>query len=64
VHIKEVHIKEYYTLHKIDPSLCVVTELTALRATMLKLFCHLPYYAKLRPIAVCMHKEGSDLSKV
>jgi len=26
--------------------------------------CQLTYYAKLRPLAVCIHKEGSNLCKV
>ena len=26
--------------------------------------CHLTYYAKLRPLAVCIHKEGSNLCNV
>jgi len=26
--------------------------------------CHLAYYAKLRPLADCMHKKGSILCKV
>ena len=37
---------------------------TSFGIRILTLSCQLTYYAKLRPLAVCMHKEGSTLCKV
>ena len=48
---------------------CVVifAKTTAHRNQMLHsspLSCQLTFYAKIRPLAVCIHKEGSNLCKV